>query len=150
MLQSINKKKHYLINDNQEWLIIKIITSGFPVPKLVMIFWVDTAPPQPPTPNPQPIPQPLHPHPHPHAVQRESSMWNDIFAMSMCYSISQEICTRFCCALLCCGYAIVHNEFHMKYLFIFIKVALLALGQSLDCHSASEVSLMDMGKSVNV
>ena len=29
----------------------------------------------------------------------------------MNYSISQEICTRFCCALLCCGYAIVHNEF---------------------------------------
>ena len=27
------------------------------------------------------------------------------------YSISQEICTRFCCALLFCGYAIVHNEF---------------------------------------
>ena len=27
------------------------------------------------------------------------------------YSISQEICTRFCCALLCCGYTIVHNEF---------------------------------------
>ena len=27
------------------------------------------------------------------------------------YSISQEICTRSCCALLCCGYAIVHNEF---------------------------------------
>ena len=27
------------------------------------------------------------------------------------YSISQEICTRFCCALLCCGYAIVHKEF---------------------------------------
>ena len=26
-------------------------------------------------------------------------------------SISQEICTRFCCAMLCCGYAIVHNEF---------------------------------------
>ena len=26
------------------------------------------------------------------------------------YSISQEICTRFCCALLCCGYVIVHNE----------------------------------------
>ena len=39
---------------------------------------------------------------------------------------------------------------HMKYLSIFIRVALLALGQSLDCHSASEVSLMDMGKSVNV
>ena len=29
----------------------------------------------------------------------------------MIYSISQEICTRFCCALFCCGYAIVHNEF---------------------------------------
>ena len=27
------------------------------------------------------------------------------------YSISHEIYTRFCCALLCCGYAIVHNEF---------------------------------------
>ena len=27
------------------------------------------------------------------------------------YSISQKLCTRFCCALLCCGYAIVHNEF---------------------------------------
>ena len=27
------------------------------------------------------------------------------------YSIAQETCTRFCCALLCCGYAIVHNEF---------------------------------------
>ena len=38
----------------------------------------------------------------------------------------------------------------MKYLSIFIRVALLALGQSLDCHNASEVSLMDMGKSVNV
>ena len=38
----------------------------------------------------------------------------------------------------------------MKCLSIFIRVALLALGQSLDCHSASEVSLVDMGKSVNV
>ena len=31
--------------------------------------------------------------------------------IALTYSISQEICTRFCCALLCCGYAIVHNEF---------------------------------------
>ena len=31
--------------------------------------------------------------------------------ISMSYSISQEICTRFCCVLLCCGYAIVHNKF---------------------------------------
>ena len=27
------------------------------------------------------------------------------------YIISQEICTRFCCALLCCSYVIIHNEF---------------------------------------
>ena len=27
------------------------------------------------------------------------------------YSISQKICTRFCCALFCCGHVIVHNEF---------------------------------------
>ena len=40
------------------------------------------------------------------------------------------------------------SRIHMKYLSIFFRVALLALGQSLDCHSASEVSLMDMGKSV--
>ena len=33
---------------------------------------------------------------------------------STVYSISQEICTRFCCALLCCGYAIVHNEFTLS------------------------------------
>ena len=31
----------------------------------------------------------------------------------------------------------------MKYSSIFIRVALLALGQSLDCHSASEVSLLE-------
>ena len=38
----------------------------------------------------------------------------------------------------------------MMNLPIFIRVALLALGQSLDCHSASEVSLMGMGKPVSV
>ena len=37
-----------------------------------------------------------------------------------------------------------------EVLSIFIKDALPALGQSLDLQSASEVSLMDMGKSVNV
>ena len=37
---------------------------------------------------------------------------NCIIWATMCmYSISQEICTRFCCALLCCGYVIIHNEF---------------------------------------
>ena len=34
------------------------------------------------------------------------------------YSISQEICTRFCCALLCCGYAIVHNDSHEVFIHI--------------------------------
>ena len=33
------------------------------------------------------------------------------YSGTIIYSISQEICTRFCCALLCCGHAIVHNEF---------------------------------------
>ena len=41
------------------------------------------------------------------------NMLNASFAIwcGFVYSISQGICTRFCCALLCCGYAIVHNEF---------------------------------------
>ena len=38
-------------------------------------------------------------------IESMRDMWSDK------YSISQEICTRFCCALLCCGYAIVQNEF---------------------------------------
>ena len=40
-----------------------------------------------------------------------SSLFKRNFLHYAIYSISQEICTRFCCALLCCGYAIVHNEF---------------------------------------
>ena len=40
-----------------------------------------------------------------------SKSWNRSSSTRMRYSKSQEICTRFCCALLCCGYAIVHNEF---------------------------------------
>ena len=39
------------------------------------------------------------------------------------YSISQEICTRFCCALLCCGYAIVHEfTWSIYYLYIYINI----------------------------
>ena len=52
--------------------------------------------------------------------------------------------------VLCFVVVMEFTWIHMKYLSIFIRVALLALGQSLDCHSASEVSLIDMGKSVNV
>ena len=43
-----------------------------------------------------------------HALARENSLRR---SLGRKYSISQEICTRFCCALLCCGDAIVHNEF---------------------------------------
>ena len=39
-----------------------------------------------------------------HASTENMMYWDN-------YSIPQEICTRFCCALLCCGYAIVHYEF---------------------------------------
>ena len=51
---------------------------------------------------------------YPTKLQRTAwglSIWRWwIGAQFSLYSISQEICTRFCCALLCCGYAIVHNE----------------------------------------
>ena len=39
------------------------------------------------------------------------STWQSNMNCRYQYSISQEICTQFCCALLCCGYTIVHNEF---------------------------------------
>ena len=56
------------------------------------------------------------------ALSVRESMWHSLWLLHWhshnsivtpvpVYSISQEICTRFCCALLCCGYAIVHNEF---------------------------------------
>ena len=51
------------------------------------------------------------------SILAPSSQWNQHRPestseyLSNLYSISQEMCTRFCCALLCCGYAIVHNEF---------------------------------------
>ena len=44
-------------------------------------------------------------------IQRAFEHWLFVGCMLCTYSISQEICTLFCCALLCCGYAIVHNEF---------------------------------------
>ena len=73
-----------------------------------------------------------------------------LLSPSEAYSISQEICTRFCCALLCCVYAIVHNEFTWSIYPYSSGLLCWHWGQSLDCHSANEVSLMDMGKSVNV
>ena len=45
--------------------------------------------------------------------QESKDWWFTILKLSgLSYnSISQEICTWFCCALLCCGYAIIHNKF---------------------------------------
>ena len=45
------------------------------------------------------------------AFYPSSIHWVKQLLCEIMYSISQEMCTRFCCALLCCGYAIIHNEF---------------------------------------
>ena len=55
------------------------------------------------------------------------------------YSISQEICTRFCFAVLCCGYIL--TDFPIS-----IRLTSLALWQSNDCPSASKATLMNMDK----
>ena len=55
------------------------------------------------------------------------------------YSISQEICTRFCFAVLCCGYTL--TDFPIS-----IRLTSLALWQTNDCPSASKAILMNMDK----
>ena len=55
------------------------------------------------------------------------------------YSISQEICTRFCFAVLCCGYTL--TDFPIS-----TRLTSLALRQSNDCPSASKATLMNMDK----
>ena len=55
------------------------------------------------------------------------------------YSISQEICTRFCFAVLCCGFTL--TDFPIS-----IRLTSLALWQSNDCPSASKATLMNMDK----
>ena len=55
------------------------------------------------------------------------------------YSISQEVCARFCFAVLYCGYAL--TDFPMS-----IGLASLALWQSNDCPSAGGATLMNMDK----
>ena len=55
------------------------------------------------------------------------------------YSISQEICTRFFFAVLCCGYTL--TDFPIS-----IRLTSLALRQSNDCPSASKATLMNMDK----
>ena len=55
------------------------------------------------------------------------------------YNISLEICTRFCFAVLCCGYTL--TDFPIS-----IRLTSLALWQSNDCSSASKATLMNMDK----
>ena len=62
-----------------------------------------------------------------------------VCAMSGVYSISQEICTRFLTAVLCCGYTL--TDFPIS-----IRLTSLALWQSNDCPSASKATLMNMDK----
>ena len=57
------------------------------------------------------------------------------------YSVSQEICTRFYFAVLCCGYTL--TDFPIS-----IRLTSLALWQSNDCPSASKATLMNMDKYV--
>ena len=62
------------------------------------------------------------------------------------YSISHRLCTHFCCALFCCSCMINFWYIYMIHFTISFRVTSLALGQSYDCPSASEVILKDMGK----
>ena len=57
-----------------------------------------------------------------------------------------KICTWYSCSLFCCGYIINSSWILVIGLPIFFRVASLALGQSYDCPSASEVTLRDMRK----
>ena len=68
--------------------------------------------------------------------QRDTTIWSMWRRM---YSISQEICTRFCFAVLCCGYTL--TDFPIS-----IRLTSLALWQSNDCPSASKETLMNMDK----
>ena len=62
------------------------------------------------------------------------------------YIISYKICTQFCYVSLNCGWILSSWWILMRYLPILFRVTSLALGQSLDCPSANEVTLRNMGK----
>ena len=66
------------------------------------------------------------------------------FSNPVLYSISNDICTQFCCALFWLYLSSQLTQF--VYLPIFFSVVSLALGQSYDCPSASEWSLKNMGE----
>ena len=76
-----------------------------------------------------------------HIRLRASMAWNGCTLMvwSNKYSISQEICTRFCFSVLCCGYTL--TDFPIS-----IRLTSLALWQCNDCPSASKATLMNMDK----
>ena len=63
----------------------------------------------------------------------------NVLLLSSIYSISQEICTRFCFTVLCCGYTL--TDFPIS-----IRLTSLALWQSNDSPSASKATLMNMDK----
>ena len=65
--------------------------------------------------------------------------WPVYFIQPTPYSIFREICTRFCFAVLCCGYTLADFP-------ISIRLTSLALWQSNDCPSASKTTLMNMDK----
>ena len=84
----------------------------------------------------------------PHSAQ--TSGYNEII-LSRCgylmtYSLSHEICIQFCHAWFCCHYVISSWRIVVVYLPISFRVTSLALGQSYDCPSISEVTLKNMGK----
>ena len=68
-----------------------------------------------------------------------SSRQTVVFLLLLHHSISLEICTRFCFAVLCCGYTL--TDFPIS-----IRLTSLALWQSNDCPSASKATLMNMDK----
>ena len=68
-----------------------------------------------------------------------STIFRAVWPWNLTYSISQEICTRFRFAVLCCGYTL--TDFPIS-----TRLTLLALWQSNDCPSASKATLMNMDK----
>ena len=78
-------------------------------------------------------------------IVKQKAPFPDASSLHICcdctcmYSISQEICTRFCFAVLCCGYTL--TDFPIS-----ITITSLELWLSNDCPSASKATLMNMDK----
>ena len=81
------------------------------------------------------------------------SLWSTIFGVvrasihnKECLTVHHTEYGSFGCALFCCGHIIIACWIQMNYLYLPIsfKITTLALGQSYDCPSASEVTLKDL------